>query len=539
MAGLAASFGSGAMTNSIGEIAGADVLFIIGSNPTEAHPIIGLKIKEAVSRGAKLIVADPREIWLTKLAAIHLPIRPGTDLALINAMAHVIISEGLANESFIERRTEGFEAFREIVAQWTPERAAELCEVPAEDIRRAAREYAQSDRGAIYYTLGITEHTCGTNNVRGVANLALLTGQIGKESSGVNPLRGQNNVQGACDMGALPDVYPGYQKVAVEENRRKFEDAWGANLPTSAGMTITDMMEEAAEGRVKAIYVMGEDPIMSEAHASFVRQAFGNLDFLVVQDIFMSETAKLADVVLPASCFAEKDGTFTNTERRVQRVRKAVETPGEAREDWRIIVDIANRLGSKMSYSSPEEIWDEVAGLSPMLAGISYPRIDAVGLQWPCSHDEHPGTPCLHEDGFACGLGKFAAVEYSPPSEPTDSEYPWLLTTGRVLYQYNVGTMTRRVKGLVQKSPNCFVEINPRDLSDLGAKDGQALRVSTRRGSITARAYMTKKVRRGQIWMPFHFAEASANELTIDAYDPVTKTAEYKVAAARVEIVEQ
>jgi formate dehydrogenase major subunit/formate dehydrogenase alpha subunit len=525
------------MTNSIGEIAGADVLFLIGANPTDAHPIIGLKIKEAIRRGATLIVADPRKIWLTKLAAIHLPIRPGTDLALINGMAHVIVHEGLTNNEFIESRTEGLDEFLKVVEQWPPERAAEMCEVSADDIRKAARLYAQSDRGAIYYTLGITEHTCGTNNVRGLANLALLTGQIGKLSSGINPLRGQNNVQGACDMGAMPDMYPGYQKVAVEVNRRKFEEAYGTPLPTSTGLTITDMMEEAAEGRLKAVYVMGEDPLMSEAHSSFVRQAFGNLEFLVVQDIFMSETAKIADVVLPASCFAEKDGTFTNTERRVQRVRKAVEPPGEAREDWRVVMEIANRLGGNMKYASPEEIWDEVAALSPMLAGVTYPRIDKIGLQWPCWHEDHLGTVCLHEDGFACGLGKFAPIEYSPPAEPTDSEFPWLLTTGRVLYHYNVGTMTRRVKGMVDKSPDCFVEIHPRDLEQLGAQSGQMLRVSTRRGSITARAWSTKKVRPGQIWMPFHFTESAANELTTDAHDPTTKTAEYKVAAAVVEVV--
>lgn len=526
------------MTNSIGEIPGADVLLVIGANPTEAHPIIGLKIKEAVRNGARLIVVDPRKTWLAKIAWIHLSLRPGADLALINAMAHVIIRENLANTAFIESRTEGFDDFRRSVAEWPPERAAEVCDVPAEDIRRAAVEYASSDRGAIYYTLGITEHTCGTRNVLGLANLALLTGHVGKESSGVNPLRGQNNVQGACDMGAQPDVYPGYQKVEVEENRRKFEDAWGVRLPKKPGLRIPDMLESASQGNLKAIYVVGEDPVVSEAHSGFTREALRRLDFLVVQDIFLSETAKLADVVLPASCFAEKDGTFTNTERRVQRVRKAVDPPGEAREDWRILIDISNRLGYKMDYSSPKEIWDEIAGSAPIFAGINYARIEKTGLQWPCAGTDHPGTKFLHAERFARGLGKFHAVDYTPPSELPDPEYPWVLSTGRTLYHYNAGTMTRRVGGIAGKSPECFVEINPQDIESLGAKDGQMIRVTTRRGSVVCRALATGKVKRGRIWMPFHFAEAAANELTVDAYDEVTGTAEFKVCAARMEVVE-
>jgi len=410
--------------------------------------------------------------------------------------------------------------------------------VPAEDIRRAAREYARANPGAIFYTLGITEHTCGTHNVMGLANLALLTGHIGKPSSGINPLRGQNNVQGACDMGALPDVLPGYQKVAVEENRRKFEDAWQVKLSDKPGLTLTDMIEGAHRRDIKAVYILGEDPVMSEAHASFVRESLGKLDLLVVQEMFLSETAKLADVVLPASCFAEKDGTFTNTERRVQRVRKAVEPPGEAREDWRVLADISNRLGYPADYSSPEEIWNEMARLSPIFAGIDYGRIDKVGLQWPCPSPDHPGTKFLHAGRFTRGLGKFSVVEYSPPRESPDADYPWILSTGRTLYHYNVGTMTRRVHGLDKKSPDNFVEINPRDLEKLGARDGRMLRVTTRRGSIVARAVATRKIRDGMVWMPMHFAESSANELTVDAYDNITRTAEYKVAAARVEVAE-
>ncbi|MHB9037770.1 MAG: formate dehydrogenase subunit alpha [Armatimonadota bacterium] len=536
VAGLAAAFGSGAMTNSIAEIPHASLIFMIGANPTEAHPIIGLKIKEAVKNGAKLIVVDPREIWLTRLASLHIPIKPGTDLALINAMAYTILHEGLADEEFINSRTEGFEEFRKVAEEWPPERAAEVCEVPAEDIRRAAREYATAERGSIIYTLGITEHTCGTRNVLGLADLAMLTGQIGRESTGVNPLRGQNNVQGSCDMGALPDTYPGYQKIAVEQNRLKFEEAWGVPLPQSAGMMIPDMLDAAFEGRLKAMYILGEDPIMSEPHTTHVRQCLDGLDLLVVQEIFLSDTAKMADVVLPASCFAEKDGTFTNTERRVQRIRKAVDAPGEAREDWRIITELSNRLGYAMDYPSPKEIWAEFARLSPIFAGISYERIEDVGIQFPCPTSDHPGTKFLHLGRFTQGLGKFHAVPHTPPREITDSEYPWILTTGRTLYHYNVATMTRRNAASARKSPDCFVEIHPADLAKLGGADGEMLRISTRRGSIVARAASTKKVKRGRIWMPFHFTEASANILTIDALDEITKTPEYKVAAAMVEV---
>ncbi len=536
VAGLAAAFGSGAMTNSIAEIPHASLIFMIGANPTEADPIIGLKIKEAVRNGAKLIVVDPREIWLTRLAMMHMPIKPGTDLALINAMAYTIIHEGLADEEFISSRTEGFEEFREIAEQWPPERAAEVCDVQAEDIRRAAREYATAERGTIIYTLGITEHTCGTRNVMGLADLAMLTGQIGRESTGVNPLRGQNNVQGACDIGALPDTYPGYQKVAVEQNRLKFEEAWGVALPESPGMMIPEMLDAAFDGQLKAMFILGEDPIMSEPHTHHVRQCLDRLDLLVVQEIFLSDTARMADVVLPASCFAEKDGTFTNTERRVQRIRKAVDAPGEAREDWRIITQISNRLGYAMDYPSPKEIWAEIARLSPPFAGISYERIEDVGIQFPCPTADHPGTKFLHSGRFTQGLGKFHAVPHTPPRETTDSQYPWILTTGRTLYHYNVGTMTRRNAASAQKSPECFVEIHPADLAKLGGVDGEMLRISTRRGSVIARAASTKKVKRGRIWMPFHFAEASANVLTIDALDEITKTAEYKVAAALVEI---
>ncbi len=525
------------MTNSIAEIPHADVLFVIGANPTEAHPIIGLKMKEAMRRGARIVVADPRRIWLARHAWLHLPLRPGTDLALLNAMAHVILTEGLVDEAFVAERTEGFEEFRRVAMEWPVERAAEVCEVDAEAIRQAARAYARAERGAIFYTLGITEHTCGTRNVLALANLALMTGHVGKESSGVNPLRGQNNVQGACDMGAQPDVFPGYQKVAVPEHRAKFAEAWRVPMPDGPGKTLTDMIEAAAEGQLRALYVMGEDPVVSEAHARYTREALGRLDLLVVQDIFLSETAKLADVVLPASCFAEKDGTFTNTERRVQRVRKAVEAPGEAREDWRILCELAGRLGYPMPYASPREVWDEIAGLAPMLGGIRYDRIDRIGLQWPCPEDDHPGTRYLHAGGFTRGAGKFHAVEHTPPSESPDTEYPWQLSTGRILYHYNAGTMTRRVRGIADKVPDAFVEIHPRDLERLGAAHGDMLRVSTRRGSVEVRAEATRKVLPGRIWMPFHFAEAAANELTVDAYDDVTRTAEFKVAAARVEVV--
>ncbi|MBI5207146.1 MAG: formate dehydrogenase subunit alpha [Candidatus Firestonebacteria bacterium] len=534
VAGLALSFGSGAMTNSIEEIEHCDTLFIIGANPTEAHPIIGYQMKKAALRGATIIVCDPRKIWMTKLAKLSIHHRPGTDIPLLNGIMNVIISEGLENKTFIEERTEDYEELKKTVMKYTPEIAAEICEISPDDIREAAQLYAKGKNAGIFYTLGITEHTCGTDNVRSCANLAMLCGNLGKESSGVNPMRGQNNVQGSCDMGALPNVYPGYQKVDDLTVRAKFEKAYGVSLPDKAGYTITEMLQKANEDKIKGLYIMAEDIMMSEPNMGHTKAAIDKLEFLVVQDIFLCETAKYADVVLPGTTFAEKDGTFTNTERRVQRIREAINPIGNCKPDWQIVVDIMNYCGYKQSFSSPAKIWDEMASLTPNFAGINYHRIEKTGIQWPCPECSHPGTKFLHKGKFTRGKGKFFALEHRPPAENPDKDYPFILSTGRILYHYNVGTMTRRSTGLHQKSPENFVEISPIDAELLKIEDGQQVKIKTRRNEIECRAVVTDKVMKGRIWMPFHFAESPTNLITIDAYDNITKTGEYKVCSAQI-----
>jgi formate dehydrogenase alpha subunit len=535
VAGLASAFGSGAMTNSVAEIKDVQTLFIIGSNPTEAHPIVGMEMKKALRRGAKMIVCDPRKTWVAKRADIHIQHAPGTDNFLINAMMNYLIEKGLHDEKFVAERCENFEAFRENLKGYSIDEAARVCGVKADDIRRAAEMYAKGTPSSIFYTLGITEHTCGTENVQNMANLAMLCGQIGKPSSGVNPLRGQNNVQGGCDMGAIHTVFPGYQKVADEAMRAKFGKAWGVEIPTNVGGRVTDFIEKAYEGKLKAFYVFGEDPVLSEPNQTKVIESFKKLDFLLVQEIFMSETAKLADVVLPATCFAEKDGTFTNSERRVQRIRKAVEPPGEARPDWRIICDVSTAMGYPMHYAGPSEIFDEMAGLTPSYGGISYERIDKVGLQWPCPTPDHPGTTFLHQGRFTRGKGLMHVIKFRPPAEVPDGEYPFILSTGRTLYNYNIGNMTRKSETIAQKQDENFVEMNRADAARLGIADGGLARVTTRRGSIVVRAHVADKVRVGALWMPFHFLEASTNLLTNDAFDNITRTGEYKACAAKVE----
>jgi formate dehydrogenase alpha subunit len=518
VAGLAASFGSGAMTNS--------------------HPIIGLEMKKALRNGAKLIVVDPRKTWLAQRADLHLQHRPGTDNFLINAMMNHLIERGLHRAAFVAERAENYEALAENVKGYTVEQAAEVCGLRAEDIGRAAEMYAAGDPAAIFYTLGITEHTCGTENVQNLANLAILCGQIGKPSSGVNPLRGQNNVQGGCDMGAIHSVLPGYQRVAAPEIREKFAHAWGGELPTNTGGRVTDFIEQAHAGVLKGFYVFGEDPVLSEPNMRLVIESLEKLEFLVVQEIFMSETARRADVVLPATCYAEKDGTFTNTERRVQRVRKAVEPPGQARADWQILCDMSTAMGYPMSYAGASEVFDEMASLTPSYGGMSYARIEEVGLQWPCPTREHPGTPYLHEGRFTRGKGLLIPIEFRPAAELPDEEYPFILSTGRTLYNYNVGNMTRKSATIHQKDGRNFVEMHSADAARLGVEDGGLARVTTRRGSLVVHARVAEKVRPGALWMPFHFIEASTNLLTNDAFDSVTRTAEYKVCAAQVEKAE-
>ncbi|MFC1734878.1 formate dehydrogenase subunit alpha [Candidatus Hydrogenedentota bacterium] len=535
VAGLAQAFGSGAMTNSIDELRHAKCIFVIGSNTTEAHPVIGLAIKEAVVKnGATVVVADPRAIDLTRFSKIHMRQRPGSDVALINAMMNVIIEEGLHDEDFIKKRTENYESMAETVSKYSPESVSETTGVPADLIREAARAYASAETGSIVYSMGITQHSTGTDNVLSLANLAMLTGNIGREGTGVNPLRGQNNVQGACDLGALPNVYPGYQSVEDPELQKKFEKAWGAELSPKKGLTVVEMMHAIEEDQLKALFVMGENPALSDPNLNRTRKALEDVEFLVVQDIFLTETAQYADVVLPSLCFAEREGTFTNTERRVQMVRTAVRGPGQAGNDWETICKIASAIGYEMDYADASKIMDEIASVSPIYAGIAHNRLENLGLQWPCLDKEHPGTKFLHEGTFKRGNGKFHAVEFIEPAELPDDEYPLVLSTGRQLYQFHTGTMSRKSRAIHQVSPTGYVEINPTDAEARGVVDGAQVQVATRRGEVTTVARVTDAITKGYIFMPFHFNEAAANMLTNDVLDSTAKIPEFKVCAARL-----
>lgn len=529
------AFGSGAMTNSIPEIRNAACIFLIGSNTTENHPVIALEVKAAVRKnGAKLIVADPRRIELVDYAHIFLNHKPGTDVALINGMIQTIISKGWLHKSFIEERTEGFEALAASVSEYTPEVVEKITGVRAADIGEAARIYAQSASSSILYAMGITQHTTGTNNVLALANLAMVAGQIGKPAAGVNPLRGQNNVQGACDMGGLPNVFSGYQRVDDEKVRQKFEEAWGVKLPAQPGLTLMEMMKGIGEGRIKALFILGENPLLSDPHISKVEEELKHLDLLVVQDIFLSETAQLAHIVLPGVSFAEKDGTFTNTERRVQRVRKAIEPIGNARPDWEIICDLSTRLGYQMRYNSPGEIMEEIASLTPTYGGITYARLEKQGLQWPCPSVDHPGTPFLHKDKFTKGKGKFHIVPYVPPPELPDEEYPFILTTGRILFHYHT-VLSHKSKGLKEFYPEGVLAINPGDAQRLGIKEGDGVvEVSSRRGKVLVKAKISDTLQPGLVFMTFHFKEAAANLLTLDALDPISKIPGFKVCAVKI-----
>jgi formate dehydrogenase alpha subunit len=536
VAALAAAFGSGAMTNSIEELKDAGCIFITGSNTTEQHPVIALKIKEAKRRGAKIIVANPRWIELCKLADVWLRQQPGTDVPLILGMCKVILDENLVDEEFIEERCEGFEEFRSSLANVSLEGVAEIAGVDESLIKEAARVYAGSGPSSIVYSMGITQHSHGTDNILSLANLAMMTGNLGKPASGINPLRGQNNVQGACDMGALPNVLPGYQAVTNGDLRKKFEDKWGKKLPEKPGLTLMEIFDAVHDEKIDCMYIIGENPRISDPDSTHVAEALEKLDFLVVQEIFLSETASLADVVLPAASFAEKDGTFTNTERRVQRVRKVLEPVGDAKPDWMIISEIGRRMGyeEEFSYESPSEIMDEIASLTPSYGGMNYDRIEKAGLQWPCPNPDHPGTPYLHKTGFTRGKGLFSVVDYRPSMELPDDEYPFILTTGRILCHFHTGTMTRKVPGLNYLRNEELVEINPKDGRALGIEDGDIVEVSSRRGTVRAKAKMTEKSSEGVAFMTFHFAETPTNVLTNPALDPVAKIPELKVCAVKL-----
>jgi formate dehydrogenase alpha subunit len=537
VAGLVASFGSGAMTNSIPEFEDADCVLITGSNTSEAHPLIASRIMRAKEKGAKIIVVDPRTTQMSMLADLHLKQLPGTDVAMLNGLMNVIISEGLADETFIAERTKGFEELKATVAEYTPEYVAEIAGVPVEDLKEVARMYGSAGSASLVYAMGITQHTTGVDNVVSCANLAMLTGNVGRPSTGVNPLRGQNNVQGACDLGGLPNVYPGYQRVNDPAIHQKFEKAWGTALSDQIGLTVTEMVELAGTGEVKAMYVMGENPLVSDADINHARKCLQKLDFLVVQDIFLSETAEIADVVLPGSSYAEKEGTFTATDRRVQKVNQAIDPIGDTKPDWEIICQLAEQMGaSGFDFASPEEIMGEIAELTPIYGGVTYERLSNGNvLHWPCPDKDHPGTPFLHKGKFSRGLGKFHAISYKEPAEKTDGDYPLILTTGRIMFHFHTGTMSRRSEKLHQEVPEAYIEMHPKDARIVGLGRGGRAKVVSRRGEIELVTRVTDRIKPGVVFIPFHFAEAAANALTNSAFDPVAKIPEYKVCAVKVE----
>jgi len=552
VAGLATSFGSGAMSNSMDDVANnSKSMLIIGSNTTEQHPVFGTMIRQAViRRGLKLVVADPRKIDITEFATLHLRHRSGTDIALINGLAHIILANGWEDKSYIEQRTEGFEDFREVVEKYTPEVAAEITGIPVEKLKEAAEILSQNSPMAVLWAMGITQHTVGVRNVMDLANLQMLLGNMGVPGGGVNPLRGQNNVQGACDMGGLPNVYPAYQPVISEDAQKKFESAWGVPLSNKVGMTVTEVIPAAGEGKVKALYILGEDPIMSDPDSNHIRHCMEVCEFIILQEIFPSETEPYADVLLPGASFAEKTGTFTNTERRIQMVHKAIEPIGDARPDWQITADIAKRIlkegnrkvegGSHAGwdYSSTADIMAELAALAPSYAGVSHERLDRGDrLQWPVKDANHNGTPILHIGQFTRGKGKFMPIDHVPPAELPDDEYPMLLNTGRVLYHWHGGQMTRRAKGLMEIYGESLVEVNPMDAEKLGINGNRRVKVTSRRGSIEAVAWVTDRVPPGMVFANFHFPETPINELTIAALDPVAKIPEYKICAVKVELI--
>jgi formate dehydrogenase alpha subunit len=537
VAGLTAAFGSGAMTNPIEDMEMADVILVTGSNTTENHPVLSSYVKRAATfKGTKLILVDPRKIPISGFAELWLRPNLGTDVAWINGIMHVIIKEGLYDEEYVKSRTVGLDDLKGAVEKYTPDYVEGITGIPKEDLMAAARLYGAAKAASILYAMGITQHITGTDNVKSLANLAMLCGNVGIQGGGVNPLRGQNNVQGACDMGALPDVYTGYQKVADLSISERMAKAWNVeSLPQAPGLTVTEMMDKALDGDVRALYIIGENPLVSDPHLNHAEKCLDRLEFLVVQDIFMTETARMAKVVLPSASFAEKEGTFTNTERKVQRVQKAVEPPGEAKEDWRIICELSDRMGHPMAYESSQTIMEEIAQVTPSYRGINYDRLEQGGIHWPCTGTDHPGTPCLHIDQFTCGLGVFHAIDYVPPAEMPDQEFPLYLTTGRVLYQYHTGTMTMKSSGLNEKAPGCFVEISLKDARRHGIEDEALLRVVSRRGEIEAKAKISRMAVEGTVFIPFHWARAAANRLTNPALDPTAKIPELKVCAVRIE----
>ncbi len=540
MAGLATSLGAGAATNSLAQMPGMDVLFLFGSNPTEAHPIVSLHLKQALSKGAKLIVSDPRKTWMAQRADVWMNLKPGSNIALLNGLINVILTNGWENKEFIAKRTENIEELRAKVAEYDLDRVEQLTGVAREKIIEAARTYSHADKAMIVYGLGVTEHRTGTENAMAISNLALVCGQIGRPSTGIMALRGQNNVQGASDLGPLPATLPGYQSVADEKIRDKFEKAWGRKIKKEAGLKSVEMLDECVRGKFKGIYILGEDPAQTDPDLNHVRKALESVDFLVVQDIFHTETTRFADVILPGASFAEKDGTFTNGERRVQRVRKAIE-PLAGMAEWQVISKISTLMGYPQSYDSPAEIMDEIASLVPLYGGISYDRLEEKGIQWPCPDKNHPGTTTLYTDLFARanGLASFMALDHQGSGEVPDEQYPLVLITGRIREHYNNGSMTRRSHGIAQIVPIEHVEISPEDAEALGIKDKHWVKVSSRRGEVKVKAKVTERSQKGNVFMTFHHQNALTNVLTSGHRDPISGTPEYKACAVRVDKYEE
>ncbi len=536
MVGLATTLGSGAMTNSLADIQEADVLLVTGSNTTETHPVIGMLLRNrARFNGAKIIVVDPRKIDLVEEATLWLQPKPGDDIAWLNGLAHIIIKEGLYNKPFIDQHTEAFDAVKEKVSRYTPEFVEKVTGIPEDQLVKAARMYGSAKNAAILYCMGITQHSSGTDGVKALSNLALLCGQLGKPGSGINPLRGQNNVQGACDMGCLPTVYPGYQGVVLKEFQDKYESRWSVPLSGKLGLTVVEMSKAALDGKIKAMYIMGENPMVTDPDLSHLQKAYARLELLVVQDIFLTETGRMAHVVFPSLCFLEKDGTFVNTERRVQRVRKVVEGPKGAMPDWKIICDLSSRLGYPMTYETPEEIFEEIRTVTPQYGGITYGRLESGGIQWPCPDTDHPGTSILHRGKIVRGKGLFVPVDYTPPPEVPDKDYPFILSTGRDYYHYHAGSMTRKVKLLNEMCPESLVEINPSDAEKLGIGEGNRVRIVSRRGDFVSKVKITDKVSAGVVFAKFHFAEAPVNLLTNTVLDPESKIPDLKFSTVRIE----
>jgi formate dehydrogenase alpha subunit len=541
--GLQLSIGSSAMSNSIAEMENLEAFIVTGSNTTETHPVIANFLKRAVRKnGAKLIVVDPRRIDMTNFASHWLQQNPGTDVAVFQAMAHTIVKEGLYDEEFIQSRTEGFQEYLESLEEFTPEWAEAVSGVPAQSIREAARIYAGAERASIYWGMGISQSTHGTDNTLSLVNLALMCGHVGKSGTGLNPLRGQNNVQGCSDSGGLPNVFTAYQRVDNEAIRHKFEEMWGTTLNPKPGLTATEMIDGAAEHRVRGMFVLGENPMMSEPNQNHARHALEQLEFLICQDIFINETGEMADVILPATSFAEKDGTFTNTDRRIQRCRKVVEPVGNSRPDWQILADlgrrIEQRLGVNLSagfdYNHPSQIWEEMRQVTPDFWGIDYDRIEREGgVHWPCPSFDHPGTPFLFAEEFPRGKGKFWEVDYGTESEQPDEEYPFNLSTGRVLYHWSGSTMSGR-SALEEIYPEATCEMHPIDSAELELETGDWVAVSSRRGTIKLRLLVTERSPRRTIFIPFHFAEAAANLLTLDRIDERAKIPDYKNTAVSI-----